>query len=91
MGGLVYRGLIPERDNDVVGLAFANILYSSPYRQASAAGGTAIGSYETAIELFYKILPSPYLSLQPDIQFIANPGGQYKDALVPGLRFEVVL
>ncbi len=36
-GGLVYRGLIPERDNDVVGLAFANILYSSPYRQTSAA------------------------------------------------------
>ncbi len=67
-GGLVYRGLIPERDNDVVGLALANILYSSPYRQVSAAGGTDIGSHETAIELFYKYLPSPYLSLQPDLQ-----------------------
>ena len=39
-GGLVYRGLIPERDNDVVGLALANILYSSPYRQVNAASGT---------------------------------------------------
>ena len=90
-GGLVYRGLIPERDNDVVGLALANILYSSPYRQVNAASGTTIGSNETAIELFYKLLPSPYLSLQPDLQYILNPGGQYKDALVPGLRFEVVL
>ncbi len=90
-GGLVYRGLIPERDNDVVGLAIANILYSSPYRQSSAAGGTNIDKYETAIELFYKYLPSPYFSLQPDLQYIVNPGGQYKDALVPGLRFEVIL
>ncbi len=65
----------------MVGLALANILYSSPYRQVSAAGGTDIGSHETAIELFYKYLPSPYLSLQPDLQYILNPGGQYKDAL----------
>lgn len=90
-GGLVYRGLIPNRDNDVVGLAIANILYSGPYRQVSAASGSTIGSNETAIELFYKILPSQYLSLQPDVQYIFNPSGQYKDALVPGLRFEVVL
>ncbi len=30
------------------------------------------------------------MTIQPDIQFIANPSGQYQDALVPGLRFEAV-
>ncbi len=90
-GGLVYRGLLPNRDHDVVGVAFADILFSSPYRQVNAANGTNIGKFENAIEVFYKYVASPYFSLQPDMQYIVQPGGRYKDALLPGLRFEIVL
>jgi porin len=89
--GVVYKGLLPNRDFDVFGIGMADILFSGPYRQVSLAEGTVVGSYENAIEVFYKYIASPYISVQPDIQFIANPSGQYRDALVPGLRFEVVL
>ncbi len=89
--GVVYKGLLPNRDSDVFGFGMANILFSSPYRQASLAEGTEVGSFENALEIFYKVIASPYFSVQPDVQFIANPSGQYRDALVPGLRFEIVL
>ncbi len=89
-GGLVYKGLLPQRDSDLTGLAFANVLFSGHYRAAEQIAGTDVGPSETAVELFYKALIGNNLSIQPDIQFIANPSGQFQDALLPGLRFEAV-
>lgn len=89
-GGLVYKGLLPSRDADMVGLGLASARFSDHYRAAEGVGGTEIGPSETAVELFYKALVGKSLSLQPDLQYIANPGGQYKDAFLPGLRFEAV-
>jgi porin len=89
-GGLVYKGLLPSRDEDMFGLGLASARFSDHFRAAEGIAGAEIGPSETAIELFYKALVGKHLSLQPDVQYIANPGGQYKDALVPGLRFEAV-
>ncbi len=89
-GGLVYKGLISGRDDDLLGLAFANAIFGSGFRAESAAGGDVLKSNETATELFYKYQYSPFISIQPDLQYIANPGGLYRDALVAGARFEVV-
>lgn len=89
-GGLVYKGFLPGRDIDMIGLGFAKINYSGSYRDAELANGTVIGSSETAIETFYKCIVGPNVSLQPDMQYIANPGGQYKDVLLTGLRFEAI-
>ncbi len=89
--GLVYRGLIPGRDHDTTGLAMANALFSKELRQVSEANGEPMGTHETAVELFHKVQATPFFSLQPDFQMIANPGGRYRDAFVPGLRFEVIL
>lgn len=83
--GVVYRGLIPGRDEDNVGIGVADIEFS---RQTQARDGF---SYETVVELFYKAQVSENLVIQPDLQFIANPGGNGNDALVFGLRFELVL
>jgi len=44
-----------------------------------------------AIELFYKAQLTPYIMVQPDLQYIVNPGGENRDAFVGGLRFEVLL
>ncbi|HTN77951.1 MAG TPA: carbohydrate porin, partial [Pirellulaceae bacterium] len=82
--GLVYRGLLPERNRDLVGLGMANVLFSPEQR---AVGGE---TFETAIEFFYKWYVGDYISLQPDFQYIVNPGGVHRDAVVPGMRFEVV-
>ncbi len=89
-GGLVYKGLLSGRDEDLLGAGFANVLFSPGLRDQSAANGEPMTKYETAVEVFYKYIYSPYISFQPDIQYISNPGGKYRDALLPGLRFEVV-
>lgn len=83
--GLTYRGWLEGRDRDLVGLGVGNVLFSP---QQNSVGGE---TYETAIELFYKCLLGDYISVQPDLQFIGNPGGQYRDALVFGVRVEIVL
>ena len=82
--GLTYRGLVSGRDQDLLGLGMANAIFGA---QQQAVGGQ---SFETAVELFYKCYVNDYMTIQPDVQFIANPGGLYRDALVPGMRFEVV-
>lgn len=80
--GLLYKGLLPGRDEDTTGLGLGQVTFSTflPVR-----------SNETAVELFHKMRLTPHLTLQPDLQYIANPDGQYRDAFVFGLRCEAVL
>jgi len=44
---------------------------------------------ETAIEVFYKARVSPWISLEPELQYIIAPSGIHPDALVVGLRFQL--
>ncbi len=90
-GGLVYKGLLPGRDSDLMGFGIAAAMFSSGIRNQNAAANIDMTRFETYYETFYKYQVSNFISLQPDVQFISNPGGLYKDAVVGGLRFEVVL
>jgi porin len=87
MGGR-YTGLIPGRDEDKVGFG---LIYSDngiASSQASQnAGGPGLGG-ETTLELDYQYNPAPWLSIQPDAQYIFDPGGvsSRSDILVLGLR-----
>ena len=81
-GGLVYKGLIPCRDDDITGVGVAQAIFSDRM---------GVPRDETAIEVFHKIPLSPYFMIQPDLQYIAHPSGVERDAVVFGLRFEVVL
>ena len=76
--GIVYRGLIPCRDEDVVG---AGASWAKLNRDGTLQ--------ETVVEVFYKATINPWLRIQPDLQYIASPSGIYRDALAVGLRFEV--
>jgi porin len=51
------------------------------------AGGPGLGG-ETTLELDYQYNPAPWLSIQPDMQYIMDPGGNSdrSDILVLGLR-----
>lgn len=80
--GLVYRGLVPDRDSDVLGLGFSLVEFSPTVRNTT--GQTS----ENAVELFYKAQLREWLSFQPDIQYIARPNGIERDALVVGFGFE---
>ena len=73
-GGLRWRGPIPGRTDDNTGIA-ATWAHLSPYTQTPY-------SYELAIEGFYTAQITPWLSIQPDLQYIIHPGGIYNNALV---------
>ena len=73
--GVTCKGIF-GREDDTLGLGFA-------YIKLNPTGS------ESTLELAYSAQVTPWLSLQPDIQYILNPGGSssgLKDALVVGLR-----
>ena len=78
--GVIYRGLVPRRNEDAVGVGVA--------RARLNRGGS---KQEAAIEVFYKAQVTPSVSIQPDIQYVVSPSGIYPDATVVGVRFQVVL
>lgn len=72
-------------EEDELGLAFATAFTASDYR-AVYGGGKA----ETAVELTYRTQLAPWFSVQPNIQYVRNPGADpaIDDAVVLGMRFE---
>ena len=80
VAGLVYTGLMPRRDEDILG---AGVAWAELFQ-----GGT---NQETVFELFYKARITDRMSVQPDLQYIASPSGIHRDAIAVGLRFQVTL
>ena len=87
-GGLVYRGLIPGRDGDKAGIAFAYAQMGQLCNSTAAQSGCSGTGYEALAEFSYSIRVAPAIALQPDLQYILHPGGtqQYGNALVVGMR-----
>ena len=81
--GCQYQGLLPSRDDDVLGFAVAQ------GRLSGDASPTA--SCETAFELYYNAQITPWLSISPSIQYIAKPGGDNatRDATVLAVRMQM--
>ena len=85
--GLAYTGLISGRDEDVTGLAMGYAGIGDEFRELNP--GT--NNHETVIELTYNALLGEKLFIQPDIQYIINPGiDDLKNALVGILRFGII-
>lgn len=82
-GGIVCRGIVPGRGGDAFGFGVTWVRLSgdADFDQHS----------ETAFELFYQAEVLPWLIVQPDLQFIRNPGGtsENRNALVGTLRFGI--
>lgn len=91
--GLLYQGLIPGRDTDLLGVFVAYGQLSSAQRQAQIHSGIPPQHFETVLEINYRWNVLPWLYLQPDIQGILNPGGagQIDNALVLAIQFGVAL
>ena len=82
--GLNYKGLIPTRDNDVLGVAFA---YGHLNNNPQDNEGSSNPGYEIVVEATYQIELTPWLSLQPDLQYVIHPSGtDIANALVLGAR-----
>ena len=96
-GGIHYKGIIPSREYDILGLAVAHAQISEDQRDAEdvaeADGSTfhSMDSHETVIELTYKTQIFPWLAIQPGVQTVFNPGADadLDNAVVSILRFQI--
>lgn len=86
--GASYTGLIPDRDRDTLGFAWTNGIVSDRYRNEIDPRADA----ESVYEWYYRCFVTPWLTVSPDFQVIANPGGtrDARDAIVGGVRVQVV-
>jgi porin len=94
--GLVFTGMLPRRPKDIFGIGIA---YTGISDDASAfdrdSGLSVIRSNEVLLEISYTAEIVPGWTLQPDLKYIWNPGGNVpddtgaraiKDATVLGAR-----
>lgn len=90
--GVVYSGLFGSADNQL-GLSIAIADTSSEVIDAVVAAGGTIEDNETVIELSYRTVVTPWLAIQPDIQWIKQPGFDpaLDDATLFSVRFEITL
>lgn len=86
--GVSYTGLVPGRNEDQFGLALAAAFTSSAYRRQSASDRS-----EVALELTYRMPLTGWLTVQPSLHYIVNPGADpaIRDALTVGLRTELAV
>jgi len=86
-GGLNYKGLITTRDNDVLGVAFA---YGHLNNNPEDNEGSSFPGYEMVFEATYQMELTPWLSFQPDLQYVIHPSGtDIANALVLGVQATV--
>jgi porin len=89
--GIVYTGLLPGRDEDKLGVAIAAANNSSRYKNLVADQGSEVDNSEVNIELSYSAALLPWLVIEPDIQYIVNPGfdPSLDNAFAVSLRFSI--
>ncbi|MBV8586839.1 MAG: carbohydrate porin [Verrucomicrobia bacterium] len=87
-GGFNYNGLIPGRNDDIFGIAVTHSGISDSASRRSVRAGGPHYTYETLIEATYTAKVLPWLTLQPDFQYIINPGATdiHHNATVLGIR-----
>jgi porin len=100
-GGLLYKGIVPHRPDDKIGIATAVSRVGDSARGLDADIGFfssnpffPVQSSEAVIELMYQAQLKPWWMLQPDLQYVINPGGGVlnsdgsprRNAIVIGVR-----
>ena len=90
-GGLVFTGLLRRQGDDRIGVTVARAEFGRPYRRRAAADGSGADSAESVLELTYRTPITKWLTVQPDVQYVCNPGANpaLRDALATGMRGEV--
>ena len=104
--GATYKGIVPGRVNDTLGLGIGFARVSDTASKLDADTNRFSGSVfpirrsETVLELTYQAVVVPWLTVQPDFQYVFNPGGgvsnpqaptrRVGDAAVLGLRTTIV-
>jgi porin len=80
-GGFVFKGLIPGRDWDTIGLGLSYLEISDDISDAvrtvnsTYATNFKLPDYEGVIELSYKAQMTAWWTVQPSLQWVLHPGG----------------
>jgi porin len=98
-GGVTLIDPLPGRDNDSAGVDFGVTRVSDAAqafaRDTARFSGLPVParSFEYLVEVTYLAQMTPWLSLQPDLQYVVNPGGGVPDPADPAqrLRNELVV
>ena len=99
--GLSYKGLIPARADDTAGIAFGMARIGAnargldqDIRYFSGNPSFPVRNFEAVLEVTYQAQVTPWMTLQPDVQYVFHPDGHVlnadgsirRDALVFGLH-----
>jgi len=103
-GGVNWKGPFPGRSHDAGGIALTYAGIGAAARRHSqdvvfySGLGTPYAQGEPIIEATYRLRLTPWFKLQPDLQYVINPGAgiptprsplPLKNALVAGVRVTV--
>ena len=86
--GVMIGHAVMSRPDSQLSIGIDQATLGDSYRAASAAGGTPLAASETHFEITYSDKIAPHLTLQPDLQYLIDPGGRGggKNAVVAILR-----
>jgi porin len=87
--GANYKGLLPGRADDRT-VAFVTYGgFGDAYSDQLVTGGGSSADYEMVFEIGHRVQLTKYSYIQPDVQFIKNPGGtgNIDDSLVLAVQF----
>jgi len=86
--GIVGNGWVPTRPDSEIGLALSQAHNDDKYIQ-SVSGVSDRNEY--AVELYYRDKLINGISVQPDLQYVMNPGTNpaVSDAAIIGIRFDI--
>ncbi len=87
-GGIVCKGLLANRPNDILALAAGRASMATDYLQAA---GSVMADNESMVELTWQYVINNTLCVQPDLQYIIHPGA---DGIIPSapsgiIRFQI--
>ena len=86
--GLVYTGLLPGREEDLLGLGVSSVANGDDFTDAEP---DPLDRRETVFELTYRAQLLPWLGVQPTLQYARNPGTdpELDDNLSAGVRVTI--
>lgn len=88
--GLNAGGLVPSRPDDEFGVAVAIARNGNSYMQSQLEANQPVTRAETTVEISYLSQLTPWLAMQPDLQWVFSPNTdpRRRTAIVAQLHFE---
>lgn len=87
--GLNVFGPIPGRADDVLAVGGSVMRFTEAYIDSAEGPGAGTPAGEAVLELGYQIAATPWLVVQPDLQYVIDPEFADRDATVLGVEMVV--